>query len=231
MISLLLNNLNFIIMKKLSLLLSVCLVSSIAWGQSWIGNSYCAVNSTWYNGSGSGNPALPASLGSFTNNFTLLGQVQIWSKNSSSPATLYYSIDGGSFTAITLPYKQDVDNNSQFEGSASVDLSSLSPGNHSVSMYFQWGSLYDSNGGGNYNTSFTYSPVATGVDQVKTGAAVSVANKTIVAGFDGQANIQLLTVSGQIIENTVATDSFRKTVAGGAYILKVNGKSYKVMVP
>ena len=109
----------------------------------------------------------------------------------------------------------------QYWNSGSSNYTSMIPGGQETP--------YSSSTAG-YKATFTI-PLGTGIATVPNDFALSVANKTISARFSGAASIQLLTISGQLIENRVANGNFQKSVQQGIYIVKVNGKSYKVVVP
>ena len=59
------------------------------------------------------------------------------------------------------------------------------------------------------------------------------ASNNIQVNFDGEANIQLFNLVGQMVYNTTATDNVTINVANlrsGVYMLKVNDKTTKVVV-
>ncbi len=81
-----------------------------------------------------------------------------------------------------------------------------------------------------YTATFTVSP-ATNITSVPTDFKLSVENHTLMVNFPGSAVIQLYTVSGQLIDKTTANGSYTKSLEAGTYIVSVNGKSYKVIIP
>jgi hypothetical protein len=86
-----------------------------------------------------------------------------------------------------------------------------------------------SNGGANYVATFT-TDNTTGTSQTLNKIKVYAENNIVKATFSGKANIQLLTITGQQLKSTVATDEFAEKVYPGVYVLRVNGKSHKVLV-
>ena len=121
--------------------------------QSWCGNSYMTVDGTWYTGSNTyiqpGGKFDGANLGTFTNNFTLGGELAVYPWTTDTEH-MYYSIDDnyGTFTEIALPnVGSDVSNtnNSKHSGEGTVSIAGLSAGVHTLYLYFKAGSQYDSN--------------------------------------------------------------------------------------
>jgi len=62
-------------------------------------------------------------------------------------------------------------------------------------------------------------------------SSVYSSNNHLVASFEGRALIELYTVRGQLLRKETAIDKFIYPVSSGAYLLRVNGKAYKVLVP
>lgn len=166
-------------MKKLIIFAAAIAVASCAFGQaaSWMGNSYITANkdaggALWYNASGTGNPDLPAYDGLATFGFGMVsslfigGEVQSFgdADGIANPAYLNYSVDGGANVAVELAWNKYESNNNYFQNTVGADVAAgVSAGNHSLAIYFSKpstdgaayeGSIYDSNGGANYNTGF-----------------------------------------------------------------------------
>ena len=53
----------------------------------------------------------------------------------------------------------------------------------------------------------------------------------VIASLEGKALIELYTISGQLIHNETATEKFEYPVSSGIYLIRVNGKTNKVLVP
>lgn len=60
---------------------------------------------------------------------------------------------------------------------------------------------------------------------------ITAENGTIQAAFEKQAVIELYTVTGLLIDKKTATDKYVQQVGKGMYVLIINGKSYKIMMP
>lgn len=127
------------------------------------------VNGTWYYAGSSmgwcdGGAFNGANIGTITSSLTIGGQSQVndngndWGKGT---MTMGYKIDGGTDHTITLTYyKFEYSKNVLQSGGASftsetIDISNLSAGEHTISVWFVSEGVYDSNGGYNYNAKFT----------------------------------------------------------------------------
>ena len=166
-----------------SVIISVILLlgaNSVWAGASWIGNSYIVVNGTWYNGSGSVQTAGAfhnKNLGSITS-LTLGGEIQTYGQTdgAKNPARMHYQISGKNAAYITLYWFKYQDNNNFFHSnsdgstlnnntfaSKTIDISSLTPGDYTLSVWFEQpdGGQWDSNNSNNYVASFTIDPVVT----------------------------------------------------------------------
>ena len=130
---------------------------------AWCGNSFIIVNDTWCTGSNSyvhtGGKFDGKNLGTLTT-LKLGGELQVY-PSSNTAASLCYKIDGGSEKSISLPKTGNDGNNSKHSGSGTVDLSTLSGGQHTIEVWFKHGSDYDSNGSKNYKATFIIDPVVT----------------------------------------------------------------------
>jgi hypothetical protein len=49
----------------------------------------------------------------------------------------------------------------------------------------------------------------------------------VQAIFVGEANIELFTINGLLIEKTIASGSYTRNLVQGAYIIRINGKATK----
>ena len=126
----------------------------------------------WYNCSGTGNHALSDGLGEVYS-IKIGAQVQTWgqSKATDNPAQIWYKFDSNSFAwLVNLCYWKYESNNNWFQSGCStadadqtLDISSLTPGNHTLSVYFKIKDCdkYDSNGGSNYSITFIKMPKVT----------------------------------------------------------------------
>lgn len=161
------------------------IAASAAHADSGTFGSYVSVSGSYYQGTGFGaaSPALNgANLGSFAAGSSLLldGAELFTYKNNGSDVTgaeLDYSIDGGAFVSLSLPFGADNGSNpggtqatgggDQLWGGSLASpanlLAGLGAGSHSVTVYFKAytsdGDKYDSNGGNNYTANFSVTAV------------------------------------------------------------------------
>ena len=130
---------------------------------AWCGNSFIIVNDTWCTGSNSyvhtGGKFDGKDLGTLTT-LKLGGELQVY-PSSNTAASLCYKIDSGSEKSISLPKTGNDGNNSKHSGSGTVDLSTLSGGQHTIAVWFKHGSDYDSNNSANYKATFIIDPIVT----------------------------------------------------------------------
>ncbi|GHT76470.1 hypothetical protein FACS189413_11370 [Bacteroidia bacterium] len=59
---------------------------------------------------------------------------------------------------------------------------------------------------------------------------VIVENNVIRALFEGSAKVELYTVGGQLVRSVTAVNGFSQKVQSGAYLLRMNGKTQKLVV-
>jgi hypothetical protein len=97
---------------------------------------------------------------------------------------------------------------------------SMIPGGQSVA--------YDGSIGG-YKATFTKS-ISTGISKIESSLSISTESGKITARFDGKTDVQLFAFSGQLISSTIAENEFSKIVKSGAYLLRINGQTHKVLV-
>lgn len=203
-----------------------------AGGATSIGNSYIVVNSSWYNGSGSGNTAF-SSLGTMTSDtINLGGQVQTYGENDGQghPAHMYWAIKNSGGTTVlngqfNLPWGKYESNNNWFgtgTGSSftsqALDISSLTRGTqYTLSVWFSAdgsnGQIYDSNSGNNFNATFTTRP-APSITVSPTTLTASATNATAGAA-------STFTVSGANLDADVTV-----TASSNYEICKTSGGTY-----
>ena len=152
-----------------TLLFAVNVSSAFAYAQ-WVNYSAVYVNGNWYNCSSSW-----AENGSFngkdlgyiaSSSLSIGGNSNVKDENSANwnggTVTMGYKIDGTDYS-LSLAYKSwDGDNSTmQFESIGSIDISSLSVGEHTIEVWFSCDGKWDSNGGSNYKATFFTGPVVT----------------------------------------------------------------------
>ena len=123
---------------------------------------------------------------------------------------------------------------------ANIDLLSFSgiKSNTTYKLHIwakNWGSsvgdVYLNNGGPNYQATFTTGTIVhTGVSKLETSLQLSGANGKVTAHFDGSAKVELFNVSGQLMHAATVSNEFTQQVPSGAYLLRINGKTHKVLV-
>jgi len=74
-------------------------------------------------------------------------------------------------------------------------------------------------------------PWGVSIDNIRTASPVSISseNKIIRATFDGRAQIELYAVTGQLLRSETAENQFTYPVSSGIYLLRINGKAFKVL--
>lgn len=225
-------------MKKIITFLFFLAISTLStWAQSWCGDSYMVVNSsTWYTGSNSylqaGGKFQGANLGTFATNFTIGAELYCWPSTPSATTTLNYSIDSGTSVAIPISYFKEAGSNSEFQSvsGGTVNISSLSNGSHSIAVWFKVNTIYDNNANANFTASFTKSTNTDVSNQLESAFIVSTLPGHIKAQFEGNATIELFTISGQLIDHKTAVNEYTQAVKTGAYLLRINGKTQKILV-
>jgi len=81
-----------------------------------------------------------------------------------------------------------------------------------------------------YKATFAIS-TASGVENQSVPSLKIVSNKGLInASFEGSAQIELFTMSGQLIRSVKVENQFTEMVKNGAYLLRVNGETHKVLV-
>ncbi len=187
-----------------------------------IGGSFIVVNGTWYNASGTGNANLPSSFGEFTDNFTLGGEA---GSNVGQTVTMFYMIDGGTPVEVTL--NPDNNNAAKYFGQTSVDISSLTDGEHTIQVWYKStgnaGTFWDNNNNNanNYEVKFTKKSNTTGLDKITLKKRISVVNRVITV--EGVENFEVFSITGQKQDR-------KSTLKAGIYIVKVGNVAQKVIV-
>ena len=80
-----------------------------------------------------------------------------------------------------------------------------------------------------YKATFTKS-IGTGLSKIESSLKISTESGKVTARFDGKADVQLFTSTGQLISSASAENEFSKTVKNGVYLLRIDGQSHKVLV-
>ena len=193
-----------------------------------------------------------ANLGTFnaSTTFTIEVIVKTWNQPGglTTGGTYHYVIypqgnRPNSPEFINLPLTQINDDGSgnktwQFTVDNYNLLNGLTEGNYVVEVYGEitgtgdpTGPIYDNNNGNttNYTANFTISP-STAVDKVTSSLKVLNGTGKVSAIFEGEADIQLYSLTGQLIRSAKAINEFSQAVKSGVYVLRVNNTAYKVIV-
>lgn len=80
-----------------------------------------------------------------------------------------------------------------------------------------------------YKATFT-KDFGTGLSKIESSLKISTESGKITARFDGKADVQLFTSTGQLISSANVENEFSKTVKSGVYLLRIDGQSHKVLV-
>ena len=225
-------------MRKITYLFFLMFLTNVSlWAQSWCGDSYMVVNSsTWYTGSNSylqsGGKFQGANLGTFSTNFTLGAEIYCWPSTPSASTTLNYSIDGGTTVVVTIPYLKESGNNSEFQSitGGSVNISGLSNSSHSIAVWFKVNTIYDNNANANFVATFTKTTSTDISNQLISNFKITTQSEQIKVQTDQVSQIELFTITGQLIQSASAVNEFTQSVKNGAYLLRVNGQTQKVLV-
>jgi len=84
-----------------------------------------------------------------------------------------------------------------------------------------------------YKATFTKSigtEINTGLSKIESSLKISTESGKVTARFDGKADVQLFTSTGQLINSASAENEFSRTVKSGVYLLRIDGQSHKVLV-
>lgn len=138
---------------------------------NWVGKSAINVNSNWYYageelywGGGEGNyPFFNGQNLGPIKTLTLGGQSQIYDDGldwKEGEMNMFYRFDDGQESSIILSYYSFNNNNMYFQSGGStfvdtpIDISGLSNGEHTLSIWFERNGVYDSNNSQNYVATF-----------------------------------------------------------------------------
>lgn len=208
-----------LLLKRVAMTLLIVLACSSQALARWVGNSAINVNGTWYY---AGTYFDWCTGGQFTNEkdlgtityLMLGGQSQVYTGNiwEGGTMTMGYRIDNGSDQSLTLTWYDKTGNNNLLQSGGStftseyIDLSGLSDGDHTISIWFysdngSGGDAYwDSNNSNNYTGKFTIaSTQKVSVGESGKGTYSSAFN----LDFTSTSNISAYTVSS--LSNTSAT--------------------------
>jgi len=81
-----------------------------------------------------------------------------------------------------------------------------------------------------YKAMFNISITSDVPQQADSEVKIMTTQGVINAQFQGEKTVELFTINGQLIRSAKAVNQFSEVVSNGAYIIKINGMSHKVLV-
>ena len=186
------------------------------------------------------------SLGTFNNGtpLTIGGALNAYSLNSAVnvadvSAKIYYQITSTGYDSgvkeLVLTTTGTTLTNSTFSTSANTNISTgLSNGDYTLKVWYGATCLEDvlllNNSGSGYSATFSILNDTTALENIRMKHNISIINGTVNAVFERPADIELFSITGQLINHSVAVKEFSKTLNKGIYILSVNGDSQKLII-
>lgn len=210
-----------------------------------LSNSYIFVGqdpntATWYNGSATyqSENFNGKNLGSITSTLYIGGEITTTPVMDGVTVKMYYQIDDLDVKEITIPWDSNDGTTSTkwkcTEGTNVFSGYTLSKGNtYSLKVWFYAtdGSveLWDSNLSQNYVATFTYD-IGTKLVSPQEDILIQCDQQQIKVNFEGNAQIKLYSVTGQLLTSKNCENEFTQQVKPGVYLLQLNGKSHKIVV-
>ena len=243
-------------MRKITLMfLAIFVVASSAFASTGWYSDYILINVNGATGSGyywiGSDPSFGtqldgADLGTVSSLVLTGCDLKYWSdtQDRTGGSFFYEILSSDGTTQVVAPVETIWDqtslggNDYQGKKSITIDLrAGLSPSTtYKLAIWAKsWGSgqgdSYLSNNTANYVATFT-TDLGTGINEnVLSNLSVSTKSGSIIARFNGTVRVELYSATGQLIRATQATNQFTQSVKSGAYLLKVNGQTHKVLVP
>jgi len=74
--------------------------------------------------------------------------------------------------------------------------------------------------------------LTTNIENPKADNKLQISTKSgeINASFEGENRVELYSMNGQLIRSATVANQFTQAVKNGAYLLRVNGQTHKVLV-
>ncbi|GAB1415485.1 hypothetical protein MASR2M117_08910 [Paludibacter sp.] len=151
----------------------------------------------------------------------------------------YYQINEMGVHEINIPWEKNDNGNSVWKNTEGINILS----GHSLTDFQEYDlkvwfaantgnvTVYDSNESDNYVARFTYDSTLTGTSDIQNNYRISTNNGNLKVFLDEIAHIELYTITGQLISSKDYDNVFLQTVQSGIYMLRINGKTHKVVVP
>ena len=198
------------------------------------------LTAVWYNGSSTFQTEYfnAKNLGSITSALYIGGEIVTLPVMAGVTVKLHYQIGDLESKEIVIPFNSDnLTTSSKWENTIGTNVfSGYSLTNATSYLLKVWFTatdgtvtLYDSNNSANYIASFTYD-VNSGLNKTEYGFNVFLENGTIYAKTNGITQVELYTVTGQLIRSELINNIFSQDVKNGAYLLRINGKTQKLLV-
>ena len=238
-------------MKKITLLFTVLMVSASTFGNMGWFSDYVLLK---LNGGSDGyywigsNPSFGtelngANLGTVSS-LAIGCDMKYWSDTQDrTGGAFYYKIMSADNSTEVVPmvevvWTQSGPTGNDYQGIHATNVNVLSGlANSTTYKLHVWaknwgtgqGDSWLSNSGANYVATFT-TDLGTNVNNTKSALKIYTLKNEIKAEFTGNANIELFSITGQLIKSVNATNNFSSAVHPGIYMLRINGATHRVLV-
>lgn len=239
-------------MKKITLLFAILMVSASTFGATGWFNDFIILKlnggsdaNYWIGGNpGSGTQLDGTNLGTLSA-LTITGcDMKYWSDNQDrTGGAFYYKIMAADNTTqivapVEIIWTHSALGGNDYQGLNTSDINLMSGLANSTTYKLHvwaksWGSIQGdswlSNSSANYVATFT-TDLGTNVNNTGSRLKIYTVKNEIKAEFNGNAHIELFSITGQLIKSVNATDIFSNTVNPGIYMLRINGSTHRVLV-
>lgn len=242
-------------MKKITLLLFVMLFSSFIYAANWgfwdATRSFVTIGGTeytlWNSGAGSfQGKTFNVNLGDGLALSSIYANTWRSSGGDVTGIVYYYTIYSGArpstptFNSLTCGWLFG-DSSDQKWGNTGLNVNlvqGLGVGSYTLEIYGKLsgtgdpnGDIYDNNNNNvsNYTAVISISPSTT-IEKLESTLKLSGANGKVCATFDGSAKVDLYSSSGQLMRSVNTENVFSEKVKAGLYLLRINGKTHKIVV-
>ena len=213
-------------------------ISSITNSFIFVGEN--PVSAAWFNGSATAQPENfnTKNFGTLTTPFFIGSELQTAPILTGVTVKMFYQIDDLAVNEISLPWDSNVGTtSSKWKSTAGTNVFtgySLTNGTtYTLKVWFNatdgTATVWDSNNSANYVASFSYN-LSTDMNTPQSSVSIFAESGLINAKFDGTANVELYTFNGQLINKVSVENQFNQKVNSGAYLLRINGKTHKLIV-
>lgn len=197
-------------------------------------------SATWYNGSATAgfDNFNGKNLGSLITPLYIGGEITSAPVLTGVTVKMFYQVDELAVKEVVLPLESsDGTTSSKWKSTAGVNVYTdytLTLGQtYSLKVWFNAtdgvSTLWDSNNSANYVATFTYD-LGTGLSSPNSSIRIYSETGNVNATFEGLANVELYNIAGQLIHSTVVENKYNQQVKSGAYLLRINGETHKLLV-